>query len=80
MGGYAETPTDQLKVRIEIITAMFDRSRLVANEAEGRKEVERMKGKVGRALERLRRASVKVIEARGKAGLRDMLGLKAMLD
>ena len=76
---YAETPTDELKARIEAATATLDRSRLVFNEAEWDKE-ERVKGKLGRALERLRRAGVRMVEAGGKDGLRNMPVLKAMLE
>lgn len=76
---YAETPIDELKARIEAATATLDRSRLVFNEAEWDKE-ERVKGKLGRALERLRRAGVRMVEAGGKDGLRNMPMLKAMLE
>lgn len=76
---YAETPIDELKARIEAATATLDRSRLVFNEAEWDKE-ERVKGKLGRALERLRRAGVRMVEAGGKDGLRNMPVLKAMLE
>ena len=77
---YAETPTDELKARIEAATATLDRSRLVFNEAEWDKEEERVKGKLGRALERLRRVGVRMVEAGGKDGLRNMPVLKAMLE
>ena len=80
LGNYAETPTDELKARIEVATATLDRSRLVFEETEGSKDKVRVKGKLGRALERLRRAGVKVVEAGGKGGLRNMPALKAMLE
>lgn len=79
---HTETPKDDLKTRIQEASAALPRARTMfgaqVEEVEGSEEG-KVTAKVGRSLERLRRAGVRVVETRGKGGLRDMEALRTML-
>lgn len=78
-----ETKEDERQERIREAKTTYSRCRalLLLEDEEGgeQSELGRIKSKAGRALERLRRASVKVIDARSKGGDSSLEELWALL-